>query len=136
VTGNAGGIVCDPTSASCYSSHWGAGIGVNLNQANGTGTTPASFSAASSTGVTYALDSLPGTMRMVVGDSKTDYCVALQSRSGTIPWRSFNSACWGTTGVALAGPPASFTSVRFQVVADTSYGISTDFNFCITQLGI
>jgi hypothetical protein len=46
VTGNAGGIVCDPTSASCYSSHWGAGIGVNLNQANGTGTTPASFSAA------------------------------------------------------------------------------------------
>jgi hypothetical protein len=114
----------------------GAGIGVNLNQASGTGTTPMSFSAASSAGVTYALDYLPQNTRLVVGDSATDYCVNLQSQSGTIPWQSFNSACWGTSGVSLSGPPANLVSVRFQVVADTAYGNNTSFTFCISQLSL
>ncbi|HEY5282836.1 MAG TPA: hypothetical protein VIM14_08610 [Polyangia bacterium] len=95
-----------------------------------------SFSSASSAGVTYALDFLPDNTRLVVGDSKADYCVNLQSQSGTIPWRSFSSTCWNSSGVPLTGPPTNFLSVRFQVVADTSYGNSTSFNFCVTQLGL
>jgi hypothetical protein len=136
VNGNAVGTTCGPTDSACYSTHWGAGIGVNLNQASGTGTTPMSFSAASSAGVTYALDYLPENTRLVVGDSTTDYCTNLQSQSGTIPWRSFNSACWGTSGVSLSGPPANLVSVRFQVVADTAYGNNTSFTFCISQLSL
>ncbi len=133
VTGTAAGTVC--SAQSCYSSHWGAGIGVNLNQPKGQNTTPANFASAGSSGVTYALDAFGGQMRLVVGDSKTDYCYNLTSPSGTIPWSSFNSACWGS-GTPLSGPPASFTSVRFQVVADTSYGDDTSFDFCVTKLSL
>jgi hypothetical protein len=111
-------------------------MGFNLNQPTGEGTTPVNFTSAGSGGVTYALDRLPSNMRMVVGDSTTDYCVNLTASSGTIPWTSFSSSCWNTTGSYLSGPPSSFVSVRFQVVADTSYAGFASFNFCVTRLSL
>jgi hypothetical protein len=116
--------------------HWGAGLGFNLNQPNGTGTTAANFTSASSSGVTYALDRLQSNLRLVVGDSSTDYCVNLTSATATIPWHSFSSSCWNTTGTYLSGPPANFISVRFQIVADTSSGNDDTFSFCVTQLSL
>jgi hypothetical protein len=38
------------------------------------------------------------------------------------------------TGISLSGPPASFTSVRFQLVADDLNGTTASFNFCVDQL--
>ncbi|HEX7597599.1 MAG TPA: hypothetical protein VF518_05255 [Polyangia bacterium] len=134
VSGTAMGASCD--TQSCFSTHWGGGLGVNLNQAQTDGATAMNFTAAGSAGVTYSLDNFVQGMRIVVGDSKTDYCVNLVSGSGTIPWRSFNSACWNGTGVSLSGPPANFTSIRFQVASDAVYDINIDFNFCVTQLSL
>jgi hypothetical protein len=138
VTGSIVGIDCASQSSpqTCYSTHWGAGIGFNLNQATGEDSTPANFTSAGSSGVTYAIEPLYPNMRLVVGDSKTDYCVALTSPSGTIPWSTFSSSCWNTTGSRLSGPPASFVSVRFQVVADTSYAGFSSFDFCVTRLSL
>lgn len=87
-----------------------------------------------SSGVTYTVTSVPS--RLVIGDSTTDYCVNLTSASATIPWSAFSNTCWNTTGTHLSGPPSSLTSVRFQVVADTTYGENTQFDFCVTQLSI
>ena len=133
-SGTASGAEC--TSDSCYKTHWGAGIGFNLNQANAKDATAGNFTSASSSGVTYALDFLPSDLRMVVGDSTTDYCVNVTSASGTIPWSKFNSTCWNSSGKSLSGPPANFVSVRFQIVADTSYGNDTDFYFCVSKLSL
>ena len=44
--------------------------------------------------------------------------------------------CWDGSGAALSGPPASFTSIRFQVAADAVYGINIDFGFCVTKLSL
>lgn len=132
VSGRAVGASCE--TQSCFSTYWGGGLGINLNQAQSDGATPMSFTGAGSAGVSYAIDNLIQGMRIVVGDSTTDYCVNLNSSSGTIPWRSFNSMCWNGNGTSLSGPPSSFTSIRFQVVADAVYDIDTDFDFCVTSL--
>lgn len=134
VIGTAAGAACD--TQSCFSTHWGGGLGINLNQAQTDGASPMNFTGAGSTGVTYAIDNYIQGMRIVVGDSKTDYCVNLSSGSGTIPWHSFNSACWNGSGTSLSGPPASFTSIRFQVAAEAVYDFDISFNFCVTQLSI
>lgn len=134
VKGTAAGAACD--TQSCFSTHWGAGLGINLNQAEVDGSTPMNFTGASSAGVSYAIDNYVQGMRIVVGDSKTDYCVNLTSGSGTIPWRNFNSACWNDSGTSLSGPPANFTSIRFQVAAEAVYDFDIDFNFCVTQLSL
>jgi hypothetical protein len=133
VHGTSVGAVC--SDQTCFSSYWGAGMGVNVNQASGTSSPVANYPAAGSTGVTYALDSLPPNTRLVVGDSTTDYCVTLNAASGSIPWTNFNSACWDGSGTSLSGPPASFTSVRFQVASDDVNGGFSDFNFCVDRLG-
>jgi hypothetical protein len=133
-TGSAYGTVCG-ADQTCYSTYWGSGLGVNVNQAKGMGSAVGNYAAAGSAGVTYALTALPPNVRLVVGDSKTDYCAVLTAPSGTIPWTSFNSACWSPgTGTSLGGPPGKFTSVRFQVAADDTSGGSIDFDFCLTQL--
>jgi hypothetical protein len=138
VTGTAVGADCTTASSpdTCYSTHWGAGIGFNLNQATGEGTTPMNFTSAGSGGVTYAVDRLLSNVRMVVGDSTTDYCANLTASSGTIPWSGFSSSCWNTTGSYLSGPPSKLVSVRFQVVADTSYAGFSSFDFCVTRLSL
>ena len=134
VSGTAAGAACE--TQSCFSTHWGGGLGINLNQAQADGSTPMNFTGAGSAGVTYAIDNYVQGMRIVVGDSKTDYCVNLNSGSGTIPWRSFNSACWNGSGTSLSGPPANFTSIRFQVASDAVDDFDIDFNFCVTQLSL
>jgi hypothetical protein len=133
VTGKAVGSIC--ADQTCFSTHYGAGMGINVNQAMGTSTPAQNFSPAGSAGVTYALDVFQPNMRLIVGDSTTDYCVVLTSASGMVPWANFNSTCWmPSTGTSLSGPPARFTSVRFQLPADDVSGTTTSFNFCVDKL--
>ena len=110
-------------------------MGINLNQAMGTGTTAGNFAAVGSAGVTYALNNAPANLRLIVGDSTTDYCVVVSALSGMVPWSEFNTACYSPgTGTSLSGPPASFTSVRFQVPPDDTNGTTTSFDFCVQKL--
>jgi hypothetical protein len=111
---------------------WGAGIGVNLNQAAATGAaSPAvNSTAATGTGVQYALTNLPPQgMRIVIDNGGTDYCAPIASASGTVYWSSFNTKCWDNTGSALSGPPTTATHLLFQVTSDAA---STPFDLCVT----
>jgi hypothetical protein len=131
------GAVC--SDQTCFSTHWGAGIGVNLNQAMASSAMSAgpagNYAASGSSGVTYAINLFAPNMRLIVGDSTTDYCVVLTGPSGTVPWSNFNSMCWDpANGTTLSGPPSSFTSVRFQVPADDTNGGTRSLIYCIDQL--
>jgi hypothetical protein len=113
---------------------WGAGLGIQLNQAMATGTASPAVGtyAATGTGITYALSDLPSQgMRMVIDDGGTDYCAPLGAASGTVDWASFNTKCWDDSGTSLSGPPATATHIQFQVTADAS---ATPFNFCVTSV--
>ena len=134
VSGMAVGTICEDQT--CYGTHYGAGMGIDVNQAMGTGTTAGNFAATGSLGVTYSVSVLVTGMRLIVGDSTTDYCVEITSLSGMVPWEDFNTACYDPgTGTSLGtAPPASFTSVRFQIPADDTDGLTTNFDFCVDQL--
>ena len=111
---------------------WGAGIGINLNQAAATtSASPAVGSVqATGTGIAYKLSNLPPQgMRIVIDSGGTDYCVPIASASGTAYWASFNTKCWDNSGSALSGPPANATHVLFQVTADAA---ATPFDLCVT----
>jgi hypothetical protein len=113
---------------------WGAGIGVNLNQATATGPTspPINAYAVTGSGVTYTLDGLPAQgMRIVIDNAGTDYCAPLSGASGTVKWSSFNSKCWDNSGMALSGAPQTATHVNFQVNAGSAAG---SFNVCVKAL--
>jgi hypothetical protein len=111
---------------------WGAGIGVNLDQAAATGAASPAVNSTqvTGTGVTYALSNLPPQgMRIVIDDGGTDYCAPIGSASGTVYWSSFNTKCWDDSGTALSGPPATATHLLFQITADAA---STPFDVCVT----
>jgi hypothetical protein len=112
---------------------WGAGIGVNLNQAVATGSaSPAvNSTAVTGTGVQYALTNLPPQgMRIVIDNGGTDYCAPIDTASGTVYWASFNTKCWDYSGTSLSGPPTSATHLLFQVTSDAAAG---PFNLCVTS---
>ncbi len=111
---------------------WGAGIGVNLNQAAATGSAspPVNSTAVTGTGIQYALSNLPPQgMRIVIDNGGTDYCAPIASASGTVYWSNFNTKCWDNSGSSLSGPPASATHLLFQITADAA---STPFDLCVT----
>jgi expansin (peptidoglycan-binding protein) len=114
---------------------WGAGIGANLNQAQGTAASPnpsVNNYAATGTGIAYSLSNLPAQgMRIVIDNGGTDYCVPIAAASGTVGWASFNTKCWDNSGTFLSGAPATATHILFQVTADAA---STPFNFCVTHV--
>jgi hypothetical protein len=87
----------------------------------------------SGTGVAVTLSSLPSgaEMRVQVIVGSTVYCARMTTVSQTIPWTSFNTACWApTTGVALTGAPKT-TSIDFQASSGT---YAATFDFCVTAL--
>jgi hypothetical protein len=130
VTGTAAQV----PDANAFPVYWGAGVGINLDQSQAPGSTPAVF-VPTSTGVSYALDNLPPNARILIGDATLagDYCYNLTSASGIIPWTSFAKECWaGGANTPLAGPPTDATSIRFQVYTDTN--AAHPFDFCVTNL--
>lgn len=111
--------------------YYGGGIGVNLNQAMGAGTTMMTYTATGA-GVTYALSVLPAGARLVIDNAGTDYCANLTSASGTVMWSSFNTKCYDSPadGTALAAAPSA-THVEFQVPASMT---AETWAFCVTTL--
>jgi hypothetical protein len=122
--------VQNPPTYSIY----GAGIGVNLNQTQGS-MVKGTF-AATGAGIAYTLTGLPmpGT-RLIIDNAGVDYCNNLTLPTGTVPWGMFTPQCYnlpgGDAGAGLAGPPATATHVQFQVNAAMVAGT---FDFCVTAL--
>jgi hypothetical protein len=134
-------------------SHYGAGIGFNLNQQQSTtcATTPITpyTITSSQLGISYVLSSLPNTgaglggLRLIIGNAVTqadggvtgtDYCVSIGTASGTIPWSEFNSECWSGTGTELTQALAESMGpihINIGVVSATTAGA---FDFCVDSL--
>jgi hypothetical protein len=49
-----------------------------------------------------------------------------------VTWSQFNTTCWTTGGMALAGPPQEATHVEVIVVADSR---ATPYDLCVTSIG-
>ncbi|HXN31600.1 MAG TPA: hypothetical protein VN894_07060 [Polyangiaceae bacterium] len=114
---------------------WGAGIGVNLNQMP-TSPTPGTYAAPmASTGVTYALSSLPtGTVYLIIDNGGTAYYATLTAASGSIPWSGFKSTPWAADASApLGSAPQMATHLQIQLSAGVA---AAPFNFCVTSLKI
>ena len=117
---------------------WGAGIGLNLNQAMATSSTSPPIDAfqATGSGISYALSGLSSGARLIIDNSPNyptvvDYCAAISNASGTLPWSMFNTKCWDNSGTALTAAPAMAHHVQVQVYATSMAG---SFNFCVTSL--
>jgi hypothetical protein len=113
-------------------SNFGGGIGVNIDQAMGTGTAANSY-APTGAGVTYTLSNLPAAgVRMVIGNGTNDYCAPLVSATGTVTWAEFNTKCYDTPpdGLALTSAPPT-VHVEFQV---PSVAAAQSWDFCVTAL--
>jgi hypothetical protein len=124
------------TQAPASSTAWGGGIGFNLNQAMATGSTSPPINAyavaTTHTGISYALSALPTQgARIIIDDNGSDYCAALGAATGTVPWASFNTACWNGGGTALAGAPQTATHLQFEVTASNA---PAPFDFCVTAV--
>jgi hypothetical protein len=124
-------------------SHYGAGIGFNLNQAQSTSCASMPINPftvpAGSVGISYSLSNLPpGGMRLAIGNyvsatSGTDYCTTLTAASGVVPWAAFNSQCWvNTAGDFLTGPPTAPIHIEFQLPSGATAGT---FDFCVDSVG-
>jgi hypothetical protein len=117
-----------------YSTIWGAGIGINVNQANGA-SAKSTVTPTSTTGLAYAVS--PSTLptqglRIVLSGGTVDYCAKITTASGTVPWTSFTTDCWDTPpdGGVYSGTGA-FSSVEFQVPAVAAAG---SFSFCVDSV--
>jgi hypothetical protein len=136
ISGNVMKLPANPTQAD-YSNDWGAGIGINLNQAADAGPTVMGTYTLTGTGVTVGVNGIPSctTARVIVNQGGMDYCAPLTGNSTTVPWSMFNTACWmPSTGTALSGPPTS-TQLKVQFV--TSKTAACPFtSFCITNLSL
>jgi hypothetical protein len=117
---------------------FGGGIGFNLNQMMATSATPTAISpfAATGSGISYTVSSLPANgLRIQIdhGGSANQYCANVTTASGVIPWANLTLMCYNTPpGAALTGPPSDATQIEFQMVTVASAGTG---DFCITAVG-
>jgi hypothetical protein len=120
------------TTGAMSAATWGAGIGLNLNQAMGV-SPPIGMFAATGSGISYTLSNLPSQGSSLIIDSGgMDYCAKLSAASGTAKWADFNLTCWAPTPAgALSGAPATATHVNFQVNAAAA---AAPFDFCVTAV--
>ncbi len=121
----AAGMTAIQTAAGAY----GAGVGINLNQIQGTMTT-GTFTPTGKSGIAYALSALPAKMVMIVDNNGVAYQATLAAASGMIPWASFTVQIPDAGAPTLSGPPVA-THINFQVSAGPTAGT---FSFCVTSL--
>jgi hypothetical protein len=116
-----------------YSTYWGAGIGVNLNQAM-MADAPVNAAQLTGSGVTVGISNPPATeIRVVVDDGGAEYCAVLTGASTTVAWTDFNATCWDKTlpgAKALAGPPLS-KAIKIQVITGDT---DRPFDYCISSI--
>jgi len=112
---------------------WGAGVGFNLNQAEGSETkNPWNATAAGISGISFTIDTLPtgGLVRMISESGDADYCVEITTAGAqTVLFSETSADCWEAGGAA---PDATtLTAVKWQVAAVTA---EYPFDFCISAV--
>lgn len=154
--GNTGGVMCTTGTVAkvvdmMYSAIWGAGIGLDLNNAGsdgGTGKNPWNATANGVTGFSFHIDMPPtgGQMRVEfptdVALGTTDINAAYWGGAGnnlspikaggdyTFHWTDVGGPMYLTSPMAF--DPTHILSIQFHVVSNTSSTIP--FNYCISNL--
>ena len=117
-----------------FSTYWGAGIGVNLNQ-KAVAMSPIDPIQLTGSGVTVGIATPPATeIRVVVDDGGVAYCAVLTGASTTLVWSDFNTTCWDKTTAgskSMTKAPLA-TSLKVQVV--TSADADRPFDYCISSV--
>jgi hypothetical protein len=142
----AAGSLCgagnDVPSGTDYSTCYGGGVGLNVNQPM-SGTDPQTVQATAS-GLTYVLSgNVPSTTRILICTAvipspsscpaANSYCATITGKSGTIPWNNFNTECWAPTmGTYLPASPPPISQLDFLVPSDMSN--STAWDFCVDSV--
>jgi hypothetical protein len=134
ISGSVMALPAAPTAAD-YSNDWGAGLGTNLNQMMGAATAKMAYTFTG-TGVTVTTSALPAcisesNVRVVLDQDGTNEVCATLTSGTEIKWSQFNTTCWTTGGVALAGPPSS-QAIKVQLVTTMTACAYTDF--CIDAI--
>jgi len=111
----------------------GVMIGWNVAQASGSSTNSTWTSSGTGLTPTFTITGATGVVRLLVKSGGTDYCS--EATSGVaIPWGSFKTECWGTTGTALAvGAPV--TAVMLQVNGDDA-AAQPAVEMCLTSVTV
>lgn len=139
---NADGETCDPSGTDCqWSAQWGGGIGLNLNETGGEGSTmsPIDLTGAGVTGFSFRVSGNTGgaEIRFKVKDAANnsqDFCLTAKDGVNTIMLSELKHECWGATGT-LSLDPSQAVQLQWQLVssASASYTIS---NFCVDELAV
>jgi hypothetical protein len=120
-----------------YTDYWGAGIGLNLNQAMGTNS-PVMSDTLTGTSITVSTTAVPSctTARIVIDQNGAtpDYCAPLISGTAT-DISTFNTECWMPGSGDNATAPVASQALKIQFVTNTTS--SCDFtDFCITGISL
>jgi hypothetical protein len=85
-------------------------------------------------GISVKLSSLPtgAQARVQVTVAPHYYCAVMSAASQTLPWTSFNTACWNNTGTYLTGAPTAATQILIAVSSEA--GVAGSFDLCVTSL--
>jgi hypothetical protein len=113
--------------------NWGTAFDFNLSP-NSTDTDLVGVQLSGS-GIFVTLSSLPtgaqARVQVMVGNAAY-YCAAMSASSQTLPWASFNTACWNNSGTYLSGAPTAATSIA--IVVSSEAGVAGSFDLCVTSL--
>lgn len=113
----------------------GAGLGWNIAQAMGA-TTTSKVAIATAVKLTFA--GITEGMRVQLSASSTvSYCYTFTAaeaaaKTATIPFASFKTACWGTTGTAYDGV-TPIEAIQVAVPGSTA-GAAKAFDFCLLDI--
>jgi len=80
-------------------------VGFNINQTAGSSVVGRFTPAGTSLVVTYTKVSGPATIRVQIQAGTSRWCANLSASPATIPYTTFNTACWDTSGTAYAKQP-------------------------------
>jgi hypothetical protein len=116
----------------------GAGLGFNLNQAQTTsdGSAPPALPATlTGNGLVVDFTNHANTQLTVqLSDGTNFWCYMLTGLAGpiSIPWKSFNSACWDDSGAAFDPSANPVTSLDLVFPGDAM--MVTEFNACLNGI--
>ncbi len=139
VSGQATQVPCTTPDDCDYSTYWGVGAGMNLNEPPGGVPGPYNATAAGVTGISFDITgaTVPLSMRfkaVVAGDS-TDYCTGptLEPRAGTnfVLLSDLSANCYE---VPAGGPPnaSQLEAIQWQVFTNSQSAVP--FDFCISNI--
>jgi hypothetical protein len=136
-------VVADPANPSSppYDAIWGGGIGMNLNEEGGEGSSPMPFDASAKgiTGFEFKMsgDAQSATLRFKATQAglTDDFCYKISPVPGQavkVRFSELKHSCWEPDDVAL--DVTKLEAIQWQIVTDVTSPHKVT-NFCITELG-